>query len=1278
LKRLSFQLLGGFGIRDAQGEEIRLASRKGRALLAFLAVRAGESQGRDRLATLLWEEADEELARSSLRQALAAIRKALPAETHDVLIADSDSLQIAIDMIESDLGALHRALHIGTRAAYQQALNLHRGELLEGLDARSGAFEEWLTHERLVLRKQIVDIAQKLSTLCLAQDDLDGALLACTRWVALEPLNEQVHRTLMELHARRNAYSEALRQYQTCRDHLRRELDVAPEPATEQLYRDLLKRRRAATQTASGNLEPLAEEGSTSSDVSRRKELRDAIVLVARLEGLLELEFSLDPEDFHVLCGELQQRVQQTIATYGGRCDRRVGANVLAVFGVPQARGNEMECAVRAALALQTEFARTAHHFDKPLHLRVGIAQGQVLHDGELFPLTGRPTHTAHALAATAPDRGIALSDESRRALGERVVVHALDTTEGAHSGGWVLDSLHSDAALSTQPFVGRRPELAMLQTTLDRCVSSRRGRTLVVRGEAGIGKTRLVSALRASARAANVEVHTTGALDFGQSLGRRPVTALALSLLQLAPDASPHERAAALARAVAPSAVDQIIFLSDLIEAPLNEELGALEKAMEPAIRQRGRSLALGHLLENAARRSPLLIVIEDVHWADQDELARFAEVAAAIAQCPALLLMTTRPQDDPINAMWRARARGCPVTLIDLAPLASDEAQELADHYPQLASDLTHACIQRSEGNPLFLDQLLRAAAAGHDSLPGSIRSLVLARAERLESIDRDALQVAAVLGHRCDLQALRDVLGTPDYRPEVLERAALARAELSEICFAHALFRDAIYESILRSRRRELHTRAAQWFARGDLALRAEHLAAAGDEGAALAYLEAARAEQKDLRFERALALGNKGATIARDPRQLHQLSCLLGELHLVLGRTHDALTAYREAIDFASERRDQVEAWIGIASALRIMDRHPEALEALDHAKKAMGDSEDHSTLARIATLYGNLCFPLGRIDACLHAHEQALEHALLARSPTDVARAYSGIGDAWYQRGRIQTARDYFVRCIEEARRHQLPRVQLANLPMVGITQIYCCELDLADEHLRLAFQLAHRVSDARSELIVQLVQGTLLLYRGQFSDCERQSRRSCETAKQLGARRFHAEALSLIAAAVLARGEICEARALVLEALDLVRPGSMNYCGPTLLGVYARTGIDDSERTKVLHEGEALLAAGCVSHAYFEFYFNAIELSLDQQRWSEVERYADALAHYTREESVPWADMIIERGRLLAKIGAGDHSSTTIDRLRQFHKRSTERGLGLALSAVEAVLARHA
>ena len=456
----------------------------------------------------------------------------------------------------------------------------------------------------------------------------------------------------------------------------------------------------------------------------------------------------------------------------------------------------------------------------------------------------------------------------------ERIQVRQLDSALATNA--WQVQSLRSENTADMQPFVGRRPELAMLLTVLDRCRSSRRGRAIVIRGDAGIGKTSMVNAIRAVALEAGVRTHSSATLDFGQSPGHRPVTTLALSLLDVSPAAPLEERAAAVVRVVASAqaGIDRRIFLSDLVDAPLSTELAALENAMETATRQRGRSLALAGLIESAAQHSPLLLVIEDVHWADADELARFGEIAAVVAHCPALLLMTTRPEGDPIGASWRARARGCPVTTIDLAPLGDDEAQELGALYPEVPAAAIEACIRRAEGNPLFLHQLLRATRSGLESLPGSIRTLVLARANGLPARDRQALEAAAVLGHRLSLAAMRRLVGDDAYEPAALIDAGLLHAEGIQMEFAHALFRDAIYESTLRSRRRELHRSAAEWFSSSDLTLQADHLAAAEEGSAADVYLAAARAEQAALRFERALVLVNKASSAARDPQILLQ--------------------------------------------------------------------------------------------------------------------------------------------------------------------------------------------------------------------------------------------------------------------------------------------------------------------------------------------------------------------------------------------------------------------
>ena len=151
---LSLQLLGAFRVLDGSGREIRIASRKGRALLAYLAVRSGESHARDRLATLLWEDADEELARTSLRQALAALRKALPTQAQPALISDTESVGIDSALVRSDIAEFRRSLMSGTRTSLQEAMARYRGDLLDGFDARSTAFDEWVTSERLSLRKR--------------------------------------------------------------------------------------------------------------------------------------------------------------------------------------------------------------------------------------------------------------------------------------------------------------------------------------------------------------------------------------------------------------------------------------------------------------------------------------------------------------------------------------------------------------------------------------------------------------------------------------------------------------------------------------------------------------------------------------------------------------------------------------------------------------------------------------------------------------------------------------------------------------------------------------------------------------------------------------------------------------------------------------------------------------------------------------------------------------------------------------------------------------------
>jgi predicted ATPase len=268
------------------------------------------------------------------------------------------------------------------------------------------------------------------------------------------------------------------------------------------------------------------------------------------------------------------------------------------------------------------------------------------------------------------------------------------------------------------------------------------------------------------------------------------------------------------------------------------------------------------------------MLLVVEDLHWAEPNTLENLAAVAETAGTCPLILAMTSRIEGDPLDEAWRVRVRAG-ITAIDLGPLRPAEASEFAQRL-QIANDaLLQRCIDRSEGNPLFLEQLLRHSEEGAEDVPASVQSLVLARMDRLDPGDKTALQAASIAGQRFSLDLVRALIGNPGFLPSSLLRHQMIRPDGAELLFAHALVRDGVYSSITHERRRMLHRAAAQWYAQRDAVLHAEHLERANDPGAAQAYGAAARAQGLDYHYDRALALAHRDAH-SRARRPISSLS------------------------------------------------------------------------------------------------------------------------------------------------------------------------------------------------------------------------------------------------------------------------------------------------------------------------------------------------------------------------------------------------------------------
>jgi DNA-binding SARP family transcriptional activator len=1212
---LRLRLLGSFELRGPGDRPLKITARKTRALLAFLALQNGTRQSRERLAALLWEDADAELARSSLRQALTALRRALPAKLHTLLEADPQQVALNLAQVQVDVHRLRTLLSEGTMPSLRAARALAGETLLEGFDAHSGAFDEWIAAERRTLRRELAAAAAKLAALCRAANDGDGEIEALNWLLALEPLQEGAHRELMACFARAGRYTEALRQYQLCRTVLRRELDLAPDPATEALCRELMKKRRAGV---SGPLyalpgaepeDPLVDSlaPETPAEPDDRVMLT-GVVLTLRLPEFAERRRLLDPEESRERGLRVQKLFEELVTQHGGVADRLSGDRLNAVFGLQNLSGNEPLYALKTAQKLQQAIAQSDADVGLPA---IGIAQGALLPtrlDGP-FPLSGNPVTDAEALANRANAGEVLLSDDLRRALATRHV-----------------------------PFAGRHAELSLMISLLERSVAARRGRTIVVRGEAGIGKTRLLEAFADAARGNGVACHRVQVLDFGQVKARRPLAALFASLLGVPADATPEDRGRAVSEAIESGRLPVEGFLpaSGLIGAPLPAGQASIEHSLDAQALEHARMEIVRQLIESACMKAPLLLVIEDLHYAGSEEAARLGELAAAVTSQPALLVLSTRPDEDPIDAAWRARARGCPLTTLDLAPLTDDESRELAANYPDLPAATIDGCIRRAQGHPLFLDQLLRAAEAGEAAMPASVQALVLARVEKLEREDRQALLAASVLGLRFPRAALAAMMEGAECAPDRLVEEGLLVVEGSEIAFAHALMREAVYGSLLKSLRRELHARAATWYTGRDAGLRAGHLAEAGDAAAARAFLDAAIAEADSLRLDRALEFVQRACALAREPVDLCLARCLLGELQTRTGHTHDAITTLREVIDFRPDALLEVRARLALANALRILDRYDEALAALERAETLLAGHERPELLARIWSLRGNIHFPRGELEDCLMAHERALSWALKADSPVDEARAFGGIGDALYQRGRIRSARDQFAQCVAAARERGAIGLALSNAPMLAVTRGFCGDVRQGLADCTEIANEAARFGDARSELLSRVIEAALSLYNADFERARLACNRGLAIARHLGARRFEAELMSQQGHAIGELGGAADVQVLLQQASSLALEVAGKYCAAWCLAVQALY-LPNAERARaLLAKGEALLAEGTVCHNHLEFRRIAIEFALRHGDFREARRNTAALSDYSKDEPFAWSNLIVRRGEYLA------------------------------------------
>ena len=289
---LQLKLLGGFLACLASGQAIDVAGKKNRALLAYLALNPGKSFSREKLVGLLWSDRGDAQARSSLRQALVALRRDLAEADPGILIAKGDTVAIAPSAISTDVAKFERLAASTTRDDLRQAAALYEGDLMDGTAGRDPAYEEWLSTERGRLREIAVSTLARLSR----QQSGVEAVATATHLIALDLLREASHRALMEIHAAQGQRDQAIRQYQACREVLRRELGVEPSPETEALYRQVSegKYRQAASSQQSAPTRAAASPPVEQSPLSLDDKPSIAVLPFTNMSGDAEQDYLAD------------------------------------------------------------------------------------------------------------------------------------------------------------------------------------------------------------------------------------------------------------------------------------------------------------------------------------------------------------------------------------------------------------------------------------------------------------------------------------------------------------------------------------------------------------------------------------------------------------------------------------------------------------------------------------------------------------------------------------------------------------------------------------------------------------------------------------------------------------------------------------------------------------------------------------------------------------------------------------------------------------------------
>jgi class 3 adenylate cyclase/tetratricopeptide (TPR) repeat protein len=1023
-------------------------------------------------------------------------------------------------------------------------------------------------------------------------------------------------------------------------------------------------------------------------------ERRQLTVLFCDLVGSTELAHRHDPEDLRELVSDYQGTCRSAIERYEGFVARYVGDGVLAYFGFPQAHEEDAERAVPAGLGIIDGIRKLNVQLAErgvELSVRIGIATGSVI-IGDVIgegpsresAALGVALNVASRLQSLASPNTVVIAPETRRLALNYFKYHDLgkQTLKGlsAPIQAWqVLGERATEVRFEvrqmsgTTPLVGRAEELALILRRWEQ-VKEGEGQVVLLSGEPGIGKSRLAEMMRESVsgephtlvRYQCSPYHTHSALypiiePIRRAAGFDETDDVPLQLDKL--------------EAWLRLAFDDVSKVAPLFAALISIDAGdryPISHLRPEALKEATLSALASQLLSISAKK-PVLLIVEDAHWIDPTTQEVLDLLLPSITDRRVMAAITYRPEYRPV---WSGLAHALTLPIARLSRRDVVLMIEKMAGGKALAPGVLEQIIAKTDGVPLFVEELTKSILESGlivetedsyrviDSLPelaipATLQDSLTARLDRAAPV-REVAQVGACIGRHFAPEMVAAVLALD----QALLNTTLRQLEAAGLvfrtgtpknvsyAFKHALVRDAAYNSLLKSRRKHFHAQIAEFL------FKSGHVVASTPEVLAHHYMEAGE-------FKRAAshwceAADRAGARYANREAIAHCRKGLTALSHLSRG---------------PERTRMELACRIGLATGLRIIDRHREALAELSAAEAVATEGEHLLELSRIHHMRGNIYYPLGKIESCFAEHEAAWRFAERAGSTEEKARALGGLGDADFLAGRIKQAHQHFEDCVGLARANGLLLTEVAYLPMRAVTHMYCLRFDESLNDCDSVINLVKMVGHARGELISRSTSSWILLDQCEFLPAEQHARKGLEAVETIGARRFIPLFNDVVARIRLRAGDHTGALELLEESWNVALKAGVTFVGPVVLGAIALATTDTGRRLEALRQGEGILREGCASHNHFRFFRDAIEVCLREQLWDAADRYSSALERYFGTNASPWSDFFIARGRALAAAGRQGPAQEVVAQLHQLRDNACRYGILAAVADLDNALA---